>query len=111
MYTDIAYVFAMYDRFHNYILYSGQLSKFFDVKIYQQGEGPVNTIGGFFGTRIPIKLPLETWLVLRGEKGDQYVHNWDDSHSPMVHQGDRFLGKDFSQGYMNLAVARKVMAE
>ena len=29
--------------FHNFLLYSGQLDKVMDVKIFPQGEGPVNT--------------------------------------------------------------------
>jgi hypothetical protein len=82
---------GMDQGFHNWLVYSGQLEKYMDIKIYQQGEGPVNTIGGFFGERILLKFPLEKWQVLRGEKGKQRIHNWNGDPSPAVHQGDRFL--------------------
>ena len=31
--------------FHNWLLYSGQLSQIMNVKIFQQGEGPVRITG------------------------------------------------------------------
>lgn len=81
---------GMDQGFHNWLVYSGQLAKYVDLKIYQQGEGPVNTVGGFFGERIPIKFSLEKWQVLRGEKGKQVIYNWNNDPSPAIHQGDRF---------------------
>ncbi len=90
--TNGACITAGMDQgFHNWLLYSGQLGKYVDIKIYQQGEGPVNTIGGFFGTRIPLKFPLKEWLVMRGDEERQIIYNWNGEVSPCVHQADRFL--------------------
>ena len=52
--------------FHNWLVYSGQLDKYMDIKVYQQGEGPVNTVGAFFGERALLKFDLKTWKVLQG---------------------------------------------
>lgn len=80
--------------FHNWLLYSNQLERFMDVKIYQQGEGPVNTIGGLSGgynTQF-FNLTLREMKVLRGraEDLDLTIHNWNGDISPVLHQHDRF---------------------
>ena len=77
--------------FHNWLVYSGQLEKYMDIKIFQQGEGPVNTVGAFGGARAVIKWPLAKWGIVKGEKPDKYFYNWNGDKSPVVHQLDRFM--------------------
>ena len=62
-----------------------------DLKIYQQGEGPVNTVGAFYGDRAVLKFSLEEWKILRGTAPQKYIHNWNGDISPVIHQADRFL--------------------
>ena len=91
---------GMDQGFHNWLVYSGQLDKYMDLKIYQQGEGPVNTVGAFFpGERALLKFNLKTWNVLRGEPPSMTFHNWNGDLSPVIHQADRFLDKDLKGGY------------
>jgi hypothetical protein len=61
------------------------------VKLYQQGEGPVNTVGAFFGDRTLIKMSLEGLNILRGEAPNKRVYNWNGELSPVVHQLDRHM--------------------
>jgi hypothetical protein len=78
--------------FHNWLVYSGQLDKYIDIKVYQQGEGPVNTVGAFFpGERALLKFNLTEWKILRGQVPDRYFYNWNGDKSPVIHQADRFL--------------------
>lgn len=91
---------GMDQGFHNWLVYSGQLDKYMDLKVYQQGEGPVNTVGAFFpGERALLKFNLKTWNVLRGEAPSMTFHNWNGDLSPVIHQADRFLDKDLKGGY------------
>ena len=61
-----------------------------DVKLFSQGEGPVNTIGAFFqGEMALLKFNLTQWKILRGEGEEKTVHNWNGEVSPVVHQYDR----------------------
>lgn len=77
---------------HNWLVYSGLLGKYFDVQIYQQGEGPVNTVGAMIGgDQAMLTLPLSEWKVLRGESPNKYFYNWNGDKSPVVHQYDRFM--------------------
>jgi hypothetical protein len=83
--------------FHNYLVYSGILDRYMDVKISPQGQGPVNTLGAFFnGTYTMLRFDLKTWQVLRGEGKNKYISNWDGKPSPVVHQYDRFADTDLS---------------
>jgi hypothetical protein len=59
-------------------------------QIYQQGEGPVNTVGAFTGKMATLKRPLREWGVLQGEAPNAVVLNWNKEPSPVVHQLDRF---------------------
>ena len=52
--------------FHNWLVYGGELEKYMTLKVYQQGEGPVNTVGSFGGARAVIKFSLEKWGILKG---------------------------------------------
>eukprot|EP01038_Epipyxis_sp_PR26KG_P007053 gene7053-9628_t len=90
---------GMDQGFHNYLLYTGNLNKFMDVKIYQQGEGSVNVMGGFWGEKI-LQFSLDQWKIMIGNAPYKYIYNWDGSASPVVHQLNRFLqtGGDLSQG-------------
>jgi hypothetical protein len=62
------------------------------VKVFSQGEGPVNTVGAFYiGKNTLLHLDLELdWTVLRGEETERYIANWNGDPSPVVHQLDRF---------------------
>jgi hypothetical protein len=88
---------GMDQGFHNWLVYSGILDRYMDVKIFQQGEGPVNTLGAFFPGELAIlKFDLKTWKVLRGEGKSKYISNWNGKPSPVVHQFDRFKDSDLS---------------
>jgi hypothetical protein len=73
------------------MLYSGILSKFLEVKLFPQGEGPVNIVGGFHGDKKLLRALLSEWKVLRGESPYKYVYNWNGEISPVVHQLERFM--------------------
>jgi hypothetical protein len=77
---------------HNWLLHSGRLRRFMRVKVFSQGEGPVNTVGAFYrGKNALLHLDLEAdWKVLRGEETERYIANWNGDPSPVVHQLDRF---------------------
>ena len=85
------YSFGVEQGFHNYLLYSNTLQKYMNVNLFQQGEGPANSLGGFFGDSKILKALLSEWKVLRGESPYKYVYNWNGELSPVVHQLDRFL--------------------
>lgn len=84
---------AMDQAFLNYLLYTDQLSRWMATKIFQQGEGPVNTIGALSGSKAVLKFSLKEWKILKGaEPGKLQIMNWNGDPSPVVHQADRFLG-------------------
>jgi hypothetical protein len=88
---------GMDQGFHNWLVYSGILDRYMDVKIFQQGQGPVNTLGAFYpGEMATLKFDLKTWKVLRGEGKNKYISNWDGKPSPVVHQFDRFKDTDLA---------------
>ena len=79
------------EGFHNQVLYSGQLHKVLNVKMFPQGEGPANNLGGFaVKPSSVVKLDLKAWSVLRGNKPNQTVHNWNGDISPVVHHYSLF---------------------
>jgi hypothetical protein len=82
---------GMDQGFHNWLVYGGVLDRYMNVKIYQQGEGPVNTVGSFFGERAILKFDLKTWKVLKGESPNKFFYNYNGQLSPVIHQMDRFL--------------------
>lgn len=77
--------------FHNVLLYTDTFAKFMEVKILQQGEGPVNIIGGYYGDNKLLRAYLSEWKILRGDAPYKYIYNWNGEISPVVHQLDRFL--------------------
>lgn len=83
--------FGVDQGFHNVLLYNNVFSKFLDVKLFPQGEGPANIVGGFFGEKKLLRAYLSEWKILRGEAPYKYVYNWNGEISPIVHQLDRFL--------------------
>ena len=95
---------------HNWLLYSGQLETYMDLKVFQQGEGPVNTIGALrVGIRGMFKFDLKTWKIIRGERNQKNItfHNWNGLKSPAVHQYDRFYESDFGpDDYENFECAQ-----
>ena len=98
--------------FHNYLIYSGLLNPYMDIKYYPQGEGmvgwicinvgcvnnisfylfigPVNTLGAFYGGKALLQHNLSVWKIIKGSKPDITIHNWNGDLSPAVHQYDRF---------------------
>lgn len=80
---------GMDQGFHNWLIYSGQLESFMNVKIFQQGEGPVNTVGSLIGRHSLFNFTFEDLKVLRGNSPHRYFHNWNGDVSPVVHQYDR----------------------
>ena len=85
--------------FHNYLLHSKTLEQWVDVKEMLQGEGMVNTIGAFFGTKAVVQKNLTEWGILKGKPPQQTFHNWDGQLSPVVHQFDRFQQNHFQGRY------------
>ena len=82
---------GMDQGFHNHLIYSGTLDRYMDVKMFSQGEGPVNTVGALFqGELALLKFNLSQWKVLKGEGSEKYFSNWNGELSPVVHQYDRF---------------------
>lgn len=83
---------GMDQGFHNWLLFSGQLQRIMKVKVFHQGEGPVNNVGAFYpGHQAILKWKLdEDWGILKGEKPNRYFANWNGDASPIVHQADRF---------------------
>eukprot|EP01038_Epipyxis_sp_PR26KG_P015351 gene15351-20686_t len=61
--------------FHNWLLYARILDKYMNVKVYQQGEGAVNVIGGFYGDKKLLKFHLNEWKVLQGVAPYQVICN------------------------------------
>ena len=80
---------GMDQGFHNWLIYSGHLDRFMNVKIYQQGEGPVNTVGALIGRHSLFNFTFEDLGVLKGESPQKYFYNWNGDISPVVHQYDR----------------------
>lgn len=80
--------------FANYLGYTSKLRLALRIKIYPQGEGPVNSLGGM---RIPKRNknkmgvfgPLKSfWHLLDDEN---WVLNWSGERSPVVHQINHFI--------------------
>jgi hypothetical protein len=86
--------------YHNCLLYTGRLHELMTVKVFPQGEGPVNTVGGFYGEKKILRASLSEWKILRGEAPYQYVYNWNGEISSVVHQLDRYLYSELEGGYV-----------
>ena len=86
------YATGMDQGLHNWLLFSGRLKRVMRVKVFSQGEGPVNTVGAFYtGPQAMFKFDLiKDWTVLRGKETERYIANWNGDPSPVVHQLDRF---------------------
>lgn len=99
---------GMDQGFHNFLLYSGQLERYMNVKIFHQGEGPVNTVGAFSGKQSLVKMSLKDWGIAKAEKNSELIsiYNWNGDKSPVVHQFDRYLNsKEYNSGsYSNILV-------
>ena len=83
--------FGADQAFHNVLLYSGVFGRYLDIRLFQQGEGPVNIVGGYFGEKKLLRAYLAEWKILRGEAPYKYIYNWNGELSPVVHQLDRFM--------------------
>jgi len=60
------------------------------VKVFPQGEGPVNNLGAFHGDK-KLKASLSDLRILRGEGKYKYIYNWNGELSPVIHQLDEFM--------------------
>ena len=111
--------------FHDFLIYEKVLEPFMDVKIFSQGEGPVNTLGAFYfhhdknssdkriqhhqNVSAKVELPLKLWRILKPPANASFVnitkpakysvYNWNNEKSPCVHQLDRFLLTELQGGY------------
>lgn len=107
--NDACMNFGVDQGFQNVLLYSGKFDQYMNVKVFQQGEGLVNTVGGFYGEKKLLKALLQDWKILRGESPFKYVYHWNGEISPIVHQMDRFLQNEIKGGYrQHLAVFQKL---
>ena len=100
--------------FHNWLVYSGILSRIMDIAVFKQGEGPINTLGALYpGEKALLKFNLSEWRILRGEGNDKKFYNWNGDISPVVHQFDRFeqdLVSEFKGGInKHLAVFKGII--
>lgn len=90
---------GMDQGFHNWLIYSGLLSKYMEVQVFHQGEGAVNTIGGMHGPRKVVPFTLSEWNILRGAAPNKKIYNWNGDISPVVHQADRYLADELAPTY------------
>lgn len=90
--NDGCHVIGMDQGLHNWLLFSGRLRRVMRVKVFTQGEGPVNTLGAFYtGPQGMFQFDLEKdWKILRGKETERYIANWNGDPSPVIHQLDRF---------------------
>jgi len=79
---------GMDQAFHNWILYTGILEKYMKIRIFPQGEGPVNTVG--YLTQDDIE-PSSIKTILRGQPPHAVIVNNNADPSPVVHQLDTFI--------------------
>lgn len=92
---------------HNWLLHSGILHRMMNDKItvFEQGEGPVNTLGGLFGQNKLIKLNMiEVGIFKKNDENKITIYNWNGKPSPVSHQFDRFsadyFGNTHGVGYL-----------
>ncbi len=78
-----------------FLVYTNKLRQALRIKVYPQGEGPVNCLGG---NMISKDLPLSPKLITGSLKGfwklldnENYVVNWSGERSPVVHQINHFI--------------------
>ena len=81
----------MDQAFHHVIIYTKQLSRFINIKHFPQGEGTINTIGGYKQEKALIKMNLTEWQIVKGTRPNITIHNWNGDVSPVVHQYDKYL--------------------
>ena len=111
--------------FHDFLIYEKVLDPYMDVKIFSQGEGPVNTLGAFYfyhdknpgdkrishhqNASAKVELSLKLWGILKSYENASFVtmakplkhsvYNWNNEISPCVHQLDRFMLTELQGGY------------
>eukprot|EP01035_Chromulina_nebulosa_P020059 gene20059-26040_t len=89
--------------FINYLVYYNKLRSYTRVKIYAQGDGPMNSLGGLRPNTVIANLTgnLTTfWKVLK----DGYIYNWNGEISPVVHQLDHYLDELETITYKELSL-------
>ena len=81
------------EAFVNWLIYGSRLSKIMNIKIYQQGEGPVSPVGAYYHhtddnkDMIIASYNISTWKVLQHSNSGTFFFNWDGNKSPVVHVG------------------------
>jgi hypothetical protein len=59
------YTIGMDQGLHNWLLFSGRLKRVMRVKVFSQGEGPVNALGAFYpGRTDTLQIGTEIRLLL-----------------------------------------------
>jgi len=80
-----------------FLVYTSKLRQALRIKIYPQGEGPVNCLGGNMISKDSIQTTASRlitgslksfWKLL---DDDNYVVNWSGERSPVVHQINHFI--------------------
>lgn len=72
----------------NWLGYTNLLNAILKIKIFPQGEGPVNTVGGLKPNTV---LQANITVALSSIYKEGRILNWNGDVSPVVHQLDHFL--------------------
>ena len=84
---------VLIEAFVNWLIYGSRLSKVMNIKIYQQGEGPVSPVGAYYHhtddnkDMIIASYNITRWNVLQHRDFGAFFFNWDGNKSPVVHVG------------------------
>eukprot|EP00596_Hydrurales_sp_CCMP1899_P006124 CAMPEP_0119052682 /NCGR_PEP_ID=MMETSP1177-20130426/73896_1 /TAXON_ID=2985 /ORGANISM="Ochromonas sp, Strain CCMP1899" /LENGTH=205 /DNA_ID=CAMNT_0007032325 /DNA_START=931 /DNA_END=1548 /DNA_ORIENTATION=- len=79
--------------FISWLVYGNKLASLLKIKIYPQGEGAVNTLGGLQPDTVVANISgsIRDFWGLLNDQG--YIMNWNGEVSPIIHQLDHFLGE------------------
>jgi hypothetical protein len=77
--------------FLNWMTYGNKLRHLMLIKLFPQGEGAMNTVGGLKPDTVKANITgdLKSFWHVLDDNG--YVLNWNGEISPVVHQLDHFL--------------------
>lgn len=76
--------------FINWLVYSQSLVKRINIKLFEQGEGSVNTVGGLKPDTVTANLTGSLFSYWKLLDTNGRVLNWNGDISPVVHQLDHF---------------------
>ena len=87
--------------FINYLVHGLKLRSLMKMKVFLQGDGPLNSLGGLKPDTVIANISgdLRTFWKVLNDKG--YILNWSGEVSPVVHQLDHYLDelKDIAEDY------------